>query len=103
MDGVRVNQSKLASGELQDLNHNQPLRWDTKPSMPPYVAAIILDTNNITIDNETKVVTVQAGVVLEELVSSIRKEGGAIPIGTGPTVGVLSYVVNGGLDGYFPR
>ena len=48
-------------------------------------------------------VTVGSGVVFGELVEALREEGGALPVGTGSGVGVVGYVVNGGLSGYFSR
>ena len=54
-------------------------------------------------DAEGPLVTVGAGVVARELVEAIREHGGALPVGTGPDVGVVGYLVNGGLSGYFSR
>jgi len=48
-------------------------------------------------------VTVGGGVVFRELVEAVRSRKGALPVGTGPGVGVVGYVVNGGLSGYFSR
>lgn len=48
-------------------------------------------------------VTVGAGVVFKELVEAVRARQGALPVGTGPDVGVVGYLVNGGLSGYFSR
>jgi len=48
-------------------------------------------------------VTVGAGVVFRELVEAVKGRHGALPVGTGPGVGVVGYVVNGGLSGYFTR
>lgn len=48
-------------------------------------------------------VTVGAGVVFRELVEAVRQHGGALPVGTGPGVGVAGYVTNGGLSSYFSR
>ena len=53
-------------------------------------------------DGET-LVTVGAGVVFRELVEAVRDRQGALPVGTGPGVGVVGYIVNGGLSGYFSR
>ena len=52
--------------------------------------------------NET-LVTVGAGVVFRELVEAVKAHGGALPVGTGPGVGVAGYVLNGGLSSYFSR
>jgi len=52
---------------------------------------------------EEAVVTVGAGVVFRELVEAVREQGGALPVGTGPGVGVVGYLVNGGLSSYFSR
>ena len=54
-------------------------------------------------DNEGLLVTVGAGVVFRELVEALKKNQGALPVGTGPWVGVIGYIVNGGLSGYFSR
>jgi FAD/FMN-containing dehydrogenase len=48
-------------------------------------------------------VTVGGGVVFRELVEAVKERRGALPVGTGPGVGVVGYVVNGGLSGYFSR
>jgi len=48
-------------------------------------------------------VTVGGGVVFRELVEAVKARKGALPVGTGPGVGVVGYVVNGGLSGYFSR
>jgi len=48
-------------------------------------------------------VTVGSGVVFRELVEAVREHGGALPVGTGPGVGVAGYVTNGGLSSYFSR
>lgn len=66
--------------------------------------AVVLDMSkmkNITLDGND--LTIQGGVVFEELVEFVRDHRGALPVGTGPTVGVLGYVLNGGLSGYFSR
>ncbi|MGA1225304.1 MAG: FAD-binding oxidoreductase [Phycisphaerales bacterium] len=52
---------------------------------------------------EDRLVTVGSGVVFRELVEEVRKQGGALPVGTGPGVGVAGYVTNGGLSSYFSR
>lgn len=48
-------------------------------------------------------VTVGSGVVFRELVEAVKERGGALPVGTGPGVGVAGYVMNGGLSSYFSR
>ncbi|MGA1045381.1 MAG: FAD-binding protein, partial [Phycisphaerales bacterium] len=48
-------------------------------------------------------VTVGSGVVFRELVEAVKAHGGALPVGTGPGVGVAGYVTNGGLSSYFSR
>ena len=70
--------------------------------------AVILDLANLkTIefqgDGEDALVTVGAGVVFRELVEAVKTHRGALPVGTGPGVGVVGYLVNGGLSGYFSR
>jgi len=54
-------------------------------------------------DREGPLVTVGAGVVFRELVEAVKGRRGALPLGTGPDVGVVGYIVNGGLSGYFSR
>ena len=54
-------------------------------------------------DDEGLLVTVGAGVVFRELVEAVKGRQGALPVGTGPGVGVVGYIVNGGLSGYFSR
>ena len=48
-------------------------------------------------------VTVGSGVVFRELVEAVKAHGGALPVGTGPGVGVAGYTLNGGLSSYFSR
>lgn len=48
-------------------------------------------------------VTVGSGVVFRELVEAVREQGGALPVATGPGVGVVGYALNGGLSSYFSR
>lgn len=54
-------------------------------------------------DDEGALVTVGAGVVFRELVEALKAHQGALPVATGPDVGVIGYIVNGGLSGYFSR
>ncbi len=54
-------------------------------------------------DGESTLVTVGAGVVFRELVEALKENHGALPVGTGPGVGVVGFLVNGGLSGYFSR
>ena len=54
-------------------------------------------------DDEGLLVTVGAGVVFRELVEAVKSRQGSLPVGTGPGVGVVGYIVNGGLSGYFSR
>ncbi|MFM8979263.1 MAG: FAD-dependent oxidoreductase [Planctomycetia bacterium] len=70
--------------------------------------AVILDLARLksiefSSDSEGLLVTVGAGVVFRELVEAVRQRHGALPVGTGPDVGVVGYAVNGGLSGYFSR
>lgn len=52
---------------------------------------------------DDQLVTVGSGVVFRELVEAVKTHGGALPVGTGPGVGVAGYVTNGGLSSYFSR
>ncbi|MBM4111467.1 MAG: FAD-binding oxidoreductase, partial [Phycisphaerae bacterium] len=54
-------------------------------------------------EGDERFVTVGSGVVFRELVEAVRARGGALPVGTGPGVGVAGYVTNGGLSSYFSR
>ena len=54
-------------------------------------------------DDEGTLVTVGAGVLNRELVEALKHHQLALPVGTGPGVGVVGYIVNGGLSGYFSR
>jgi len=70
--------------------------------------AIVLDLvhlKSITFheDREGALVTVCSGVVFRELVEAVKGRRGALPLGTGSDVGVVGYIVNGGLSGYFSR
>ena len=70
--------------------------------------AVILDLGGLkSIEFESAddgtLVTVGSGVVFRELVEAVKGEGGALPVGTGPGVGVAGYALNGGLSSYFSR
>ena len=54
-------------------------------------------------NGDQTLVTVGSGVVFRELVEAVKAQGGALPVGTGPGVGVVGYTVNGGLSSYFSR
>jgi hypothetical protein len=67
---------------------------------------IILDMKNmssVTVDKEASEVTVGGGAIFRKLAEVCSEVGGALPIGTGPTVGACGYVLNGGLSGYFGK
>ncbi len=70
--------------------------------------AVILDLDRLksiefeSSDDET-LVKVGSGVVFRELVEAVKAQGGALPVGTGPGVGVAGYTLNGGLSSYFSR
>ena len=70
--------------------------------------AVVLDLGHLKsiefhADGAGTLVTVGAGVVFRELVAAVKEQHGALPVGTGPGVGVVGYLVNGGLSGYFSR
>lgn len=70
--------------------------------------AIVLDLVHLkTIEfhreGDHDLVTLGGGVVFRELVEAMKDRRVALPVGTGPTVGVVGYLVNGGLSGYFSR
>eukprot|EP00984_Skeletonema_dohrnii_P026849 scaffold16252_cov79-Skeletonema_dohrnii-CCMP3373.AAC.4 len=67
---------------------------------------IILDMKNmtsVTVDNESMEVTVGGGSIFRQLAQVCADAGGALPIGTGDTVGVCGYTMNGWLSGYFGK
>ena len=67
---------------------------------------IILDMkemSSISVDKQTKQVTVEGGVLLRQLAETCQEEKCALPIGTGDTVGVCGYVLNSGISGYFGK
>lgn len=67
---------------------------------------IILDMKNmstVSVDNELMEVTVGGGTTFRQLAQVCSDAGGALPIGTGDTVGVCGYTMNGGLSGYFGK
>mmetsp|Transcript_24474 Transcript_24474/g.52739 ORF Transcript_24474/g.52739 Transcript_24474/m.52739 type:complete len:489 (+) Transcript_24474:191-1657(+) len=67
---------------------------------------IILDMkhmSSVSVNKETNEATVGGGVLFRQLAESCAKVNGALPIGTGATVGVCGYVLNGGISGYFGR
>ena len=78
-------------------------------------AALVADGNAVVLDliglksidfhraDGDRLVTIGSGVVFRELVEAVRTEGGALPVGTGPGVGVAGYMTNGGLSSYFSR
>ena len=67
---------------------------------------VILDMqhmSSISVNRESREVTVGGGVMFRQLAEKCSEEQCALPIGTGPTVGVSGYVLNGGISGYFGR
>ena len=54
-------------------------------------------------EGESSLVTVEADVVFRELVEAVKGRQAALPVGIGQDVGVVGYIVNGGLSGYFSR
>jgi len=67
---------------------------------------IILDMkemSSISVNKQTKQVTVGGGVLLRNLAETCKEEKCALPIGTGDTVGVCGYVLNSGISGYFGK
>lgn len=69
-------------------------------------STIILDMkhmSSLSVNNKTNEVTVAGGVLFRQLAEECAKANGALPIGTGATVGVCGYVLNGGTSGYFGR
>ena len=71
--------------------------------------AIVLDLQTpgeltaVTVDSDLMQVKVGGGVLFRQLAEAVRDAGGALPLGTGDTVGVAGYVTNGGISGYFQK
>ena len=71
--------------------------------------AIVLDLQTpgeftkVTVDSDLMQVTVGGGVLTRQLAEAVRDAEGALPLGTGDTVGVAGYVTNGGISGYFQK
>ena len=68
--------------------------------------AVVLDLHKldeVTVNKELMQVTVGGGVLTRQLAEAVRDAGGALPVGTGDTVGVAGYVTNGGISGYFQK
>jgi FAD binding domain len=68
--------------------------------------ALVLDFSHmdaIQVDDGRKTITVEPGVRFRALAEAVSKANGALPIGTGPDVGVFGFVLNGGLSGYFSK
>ncbi len=67
---------------------------------------IILDMKNmssVTVDEAASQITVGGGTLFRQLAQTCAEAKGALPIGTGDTVGVCGYALNGGLSGYFGK
>ena len=78
----------------------------TWPFVTSEQKTIILDMkemSSISVNKETNEVTVGGGVLFRQLAETCEKEHTALPIGTGDTVGVCGYVLNGGISGYFGK
>ena len=70
------------------------------------VGAVVLDLHKldkVSVDKDLMQVTVGGGVLTRQLAEAVRDAGGALPVGTGDTVGVAGYVTNGGISGYFQK
>ena len=68
--------------------------------------AIIVDVcrmKAISMQDDGKIVTVAAGVLMEELAVAVRDVGGALPLGAGHSIGVVGFVVNGGASACLSR
>ncbi len=69
-------------------------------------ADVIVDLKHldgIWFNSDDSLVRVEAGVQMKELVEAVASRGKALPVGTGQTVGVCGYLVNGGMSGYFSK
>uniref|UniRef100_A0A6U7SWV0 FAD-binding PCMH-type domain-containing protein n=1 Tax=Eutreptiella gymnastica TaxID=73025 RepID=A0A6U7SWV0_9EUGL len=67
---------------------------------------IILDMKNmssVTVDKEASEVTVGGGSIVRQLAKVCAEAGCALPIGTGDTIGVCGFTMNGGLSGSFGK
>ena len=68
--------------------------------------ALVLDLegmNSVSVDEAVNEVTVGGGAKMRPLVEAVAAAGRSLPVGTGATIGVAGYVLNGGLSGYFGR
>ena len=68
--------------------------------------AIIVDVcrmKAISMQDDGKIVTVTAGVLMEELAVAVGDVGGALPLGAGHSIGVVGFVVNGGASACLSR
>eukprot|EP00808_Paulinella_micropora_P000858 g46271.t1 len=70
---------------------------------PDAVVFDMRNMNSITVDQEKFEITVGGGTLIRDLAEAVAEAGGSLPIGTGDTVGVAGFVLNGGLSGYFSR
>jgi FAD/FMN-containing dehydrogenase len=69
-------------------------------------AKIIMDLKNmkgVSVNADEMLVTVSAGVTIEEVVKDLKTANLALPLGTGQPVGIMGFLVNGGMSGYFSR
>ena len=68
--------------------------------------ALVLDLkgmDSVSVDATEEEVTVGGGAKMQQLVEAVAAAGRSLPVGTGATIGVAGYVLNGGLSGYFGR
>ena len=68
--------------------------------------AVIVDMRHLSsveVDRESMEVTVGGGTTFRSVAEMVAEAGGALPIGTGDTVGLCGYALNGGISGYFGR
>lgn len=97
---------------LRDLPHGTPVsivcggHSSSNASTAACAGAAVLDLHKldtVSVNKDLMQVTVGGGVLTRQLVEAVRDAGGALPVGTGDTVGVAGYVTNGGISGYFQK
>ena len=69
----------------------------------PTIILDMKDMSSVTVDKAASQITVGGGTIFRQLAQTCAEANGALPIGTGDTIGVCGYALNGGLSGYFGK
>lgn len=85
--------------------HDEQHQQQFQQSQSSIIILDMKEMNSISINNnkQSNEVTIGGGVLFKQLAEVCANEGTALPIGTGDTVGVCGYVLNGGISGYFGK